>query len=759
MLSVHRREARLIAVVVAAVNILVAVTALAMNARAETISGISTAGLVKPGEMGTGSILFKSKTDGLYVPAPLIATDVDIKVAGTIARATVTQRFRNVSDQWVEGIYVFPLPETAAVDRLRLKVGNKFIEGKIKEREEAKKIYEKANASGKKAGLVEQERPNMFTTSVANVGPGEAIVVQIEYQQTVHLSKGVYSLRFPMVVGPRYIPAPAKVASENGFVPQDPVPDTARITPPVAPPESEITNPVSLTVHLAAGFPIGDIASHTQDIAIAHDGDDAATVSLKDGTVPANRDFELDWTPKKGDAPSAALFHERWKGDDYVVLGVTPPTDLPANTDPREFIFVIDISGSMAGESIREAKAGLLYALDTLKPRDSFNIIAFNTGTASLFSAPRLANDESLANARAFIDGLQANGGTEMKPALDRALEQYADEDRARLRQVVFLTDGDVGNEAELFRLIADNLGDTRLFTIGIGSAPNSYFMRRAARMGRGTYTYIGSSKDVLDRMAELLGKIAHPALTDIKVAWPQGAKPEAMPDPVPDLYFGEPVEIAARLDDAKGTVTISGTLGITPWQTTLDLSNARDAKGVAGLWARDKIAQLEESEIRGADRDKTKQAITKTALDYGLVSKYTSLVAVDVQPARPTNADLTSTDIPTLLPAGWEWNKLFGGEEPQTIGTPPNGGSGGSFGGPRILKTDAADTAKMQVAQLAAASVAPAPVSQQIALPQTATPAEEMLLTGLFLIFFGALSGIGWLVWPRLHRHGLRRV
>ena len=627
--------------------------------------------------MGGGSILFRSDTHGLYVPAPLIGTNVDIQVSGTIARATVTQKFQNTSDKWVEGIYVFPLPETAAVDRLRLKVGDRFIEGRIEERQTAKRIYEQAKAEGRKAGLVEQERPNMFTTSVANVGPGENIVVQIEYQQTVQQSNGRYSLRFPMLVGPRYIPKPAVVASGDGYVPVDPVPDAERITPPVAHPSSEITNPVSLKLRLDAGFPLGDVSSPYQPIALKRDGKESADIRFKDGSVPANRDFELNWTAKKGDTPNAALFKEHRPDGDYVLLTVTPPTKSPETDEPREFIFVIDISGSMAGESIREAKAGLHYALGTLKPRDSFNIIAFNSGTASLFGAPKLTSDETLAGAKRFIDGLQANGGTEMKAALERALEHYEDDNSGRLRQVVFLTDGAVGNEDQLFGLIARNLGKTRLFTIGIGSAPNSYFMRRAARVGRGTYTYIGTSKEVLDRMSELFGKIAHPALTDIKVEWPQGVEAEAMPDPIPDLYFGEPVEVSARLSGADGDIRISGTIAGKAWEKTLDLSDAANGRGVAGLWARNKISALEESGLRGANAEVAKREITKTALDYGLVSKYTSLVAVDVTPTRPGSENVVSTRVPTLLPAGWVWSKLFGSDAEQGTGADKPQGPG----------------------------------------------------------------------------------
>lgn len=675
-----------------------------------------TDGLMRKGDAGGGALLFRGDQPGLYVPAPILATKVEIDVSGTIARTTVTQYFRNPSDRWVEGIYVFPLPETAAVDRLRLRIGDRFIEGRIKEREAARKAYEAAKAEGKKASLVEQERPNMFTNNVANIGPGDTVVIQIEYQQTVRQDGGDFRLRFPMVVGPRYNPAPALTAALETIVLSDPVPDRDRVTPPVLHPDMDRVNPVTLVVILNAGFPLGDIASPHHAIDVARETPGRAVVTLRDGRTPANRDFELVWTPAPGAAPHAALFHETRDGVPHVLLSVVPPFAAgPVNPPPREIIFVLDVSGSMAGASIVQAKASLRLALDRLRADDAFNLILFNHDARAMFEAPRLATPPNLALARSFVDRVEANGGTEllsaMRMSLDMAAMSAAREDGARLRQVVFLTDGAVGDEDQIFDAIARRIGETRLFTVGIGSAPNSHFMRRASRLGRGTFTHIGDPSQVAERTAELFTKLERPVLTGLTVTWPDGVQVEAWPDPVPDLYHGEAIVVAARLPALRGAVTLSGMVAGEPWRASLDLAQATEGAGVAAVWARHKIMALEESRHRGAAQENVRQAILETALGYDLVSRYTSLVAIDITPSRPAGDALHSRDIPVMFPDGWEWAKVFGEEAPA------------------MRRAAAPDMAPAKMAMAAA-----------MPLPQTATPAQLARLIGLVLVMLGLL-------------------
>jgi Ca-activated chloride channel homolog len=620
---------------------------------------------VTPDEMNTGALLLPTE-DGGFVQAPRLGTDVIMTVSGTIARVTVTQRFENSSDRWLQGVYVFPLPEQSAVDALRMEIGSRVIEGEIKGRDAAKQAYEAAKDAGQKASLVEQERPNIFTNSVANIGPHESIVVRIEYQETVKQDSGVYSLRFPLVVAPRYNPKGSDITPvEYGGKPSqsDPVPDRDRITPPVLnPAKRPKINPVSIEVTLDAGFALGDITSSYHEIALKRTGDNTATLALAEGSVPADKDFELVWKPKVAAAPQTSLFYESVAGQDYLLAMVTPPTlDAAPKLLPRELIFVIDNSGSMAGTSIAQAKQSLLFALGRLRPGDKFNVVRFDDTLETLFDTAVDASSDNLAIAKHFVSRLDAEGGTEMLPALQAALKDARPEDATRLRQIVFLTDGSVGNEAQLFEEIANHRGRSRLFTVGIGSAPNSYFMTRAAEIGRGTFTQIGSDEQVLERMSALFAKLEKPVMMGLKADWPAGTSVEAWPDPLPDLYAGEPVVLSAKLPSRQGELKLTGTFDGKPWTTTLKLEHAVPGAGVAKLWARSKIASLEAKAFTGSDPDAFNGAIETVALEHHLVSSQTSLIAVDKTKSRPDGQSVSSVDMPVNLPDGWVYDKVFG--------------------------------------------------------------------------------------------------
>ena len=711
--------------------------------------------MVRPDDLGFGGLLLNALTPGFFVEAPLLATDVTIDVTGPISRTKITQRFQNPSDGWVEGKYVFPLPDEAAVDTLRMQIGDRFIEGQIKERQEAKIIYEEAKAQGFKASLVEQDRPNLFTNSVANIGPGEVVIVQIEYQEHVKFDNGEFSLRFPMVVAPRYNPpAQVQILTVNGqgwgtldeqppiaATAEDPVPDRDRISPPYlrpdADPDAPKVNPVTMTINLNAGFELAQVTSAHHKVITRDSGNNAMTIALADGEVAANRDFELTWSAKPGQEPQAALFSETRNGEDYILALVVPPASsdetAPPVRKPREAIFVLDNSGSMGGESIRQAKASLLMALDQLQPEDSFNVIRFDDTFDLVFPAPVAATPVNIANAKGFISSLDADGGTEMLPALKAALADLTVGDADRLRQVIFLTDGAIGNEAQMFETIRRDLGRSRLFTVGIGSAPNSYFMSRAARLGRGTFTHIGDLSQVQARMAVLFSKLENPVMTDLVAEWPVGVAGEAWPNPLPDLYAGEPVVLTARLSKLDGTLRLAGNLNGEAWLAELPLSKAATGAGVSQLWARKKIASIEESRYDGASWQDVDKGVLTVALEHHLVSRLTSLVAVDVTPSRPGGEALTTKDVPLNLPDGWDFDKVFGNDSDP-------------------IPTDMRD-ANAGLIQLASLAVAETPgdlpsakPAAGIQLPQGATLAElQMILGGLMI-----LSALGLLIWRR---------
>jgi Ca-activated chloride channel family protein len=612
-----------------------------------------------------GTLFYRAAHDGQYRTAPLLNTDVDMRVTGFINRTHLTQTFHNRSDDWVEGIYVFPLPENAAVDHMRIRIGKRVIEGQIKEKQQAKQIYEQAKHAGKRASLVEQERPNMFTTSVANIGPHETVNVEIEYQQSLVYDQGQFRLRLPLAITPRYIPGVATEPNpeqagtpSHGFAqPTTQVPDADRITPLVA--ADQKINPVSVHIELDAGFPVSRIKSSYHPVSLVDHGEGRYTINLAEGQVPSDHDFELVWEPEAGQAPQTALFSERVGEDMYYLGMVLPPRAETQQTQTlaREVIYVIDTSGSMGGVSIRQARNALLLALKRLRSGDYFNVIQFNSVTSQLFDYPKPANQLDLALATNYVESLEAGGGTEMMGAMQEALA--VSEDSPRLRQVIFLTDGAVGNEDALFEYIRHHLGNSRLFTVGIGSAPNSHFMTKAAQFGRGTYTYVSQVSEVEAKMQELFAKLDSPVMRDLSLQHTADGF-ELSPAHLPDLYLGEPLLFTARSHSDSGELILKGLRQNQPWQTRLYLQQAKPGNGIAQLWARDRIAGLLDSVHDGADADQVRQQVITLALQHHMVSKYTSLVAVDVTPVRPAATPLHSLAVPVNLPQGQDASKIF---------------------------------------------------------------------------------------------------
>ncbi|MFO1311258.1 MAG: marine proteobacterial sortase target protein [Burkholderiales bacterium] len=582
-----------------------------------------------------GGALYLEASDGSRVATPLVFTDVRMRVTGIVNRVTVEQRFVNPTDEWREGVYVFPLPEKAAVDHLRMKVGERMIEGMIKERGQARRTYEAARSEGRKATLLDEERPNLFTTSVANIGPHEEILVAIEYQEAARYDEGTFRLRFPMAITPRYTPD-----------------DHAPVDTPVVDRSEGYVLPVRITVDLDAGVALSSLSSAYHPVDIEPTSDHRYRLTLRDGPVPAVRDFELAWTPSAGTAPATALFTET-KGDrTYALLIALPPSpSATAARPPREVTYIVDTSGSMEGVSMTQARDALLMALDRLQPGDRFNVIEFNSTTHSLFAAPVGVDAVTLQRARQFVGGLRARGGTEMLPALEIALA--GPREASILRQVVFLTDGAVGNEDAIVKLVGERIGDRRLFTVGIGPAPNMFFMTKAAQFGRGTYTAIGDVREVQEKMTALFRKLESPALTDIAVQWPAGA--DVWPRVIPDLYAGEPVIVSAAFDAsaAAGNIAVSGRREGATWGTLLPTTPAASESGLGVLWARAKIDALVDAGRRGAPEEDIRAAVIDVALTHHLVSKFTSLVAVDVTPTKAAGIPASKTAVPGNIPEG----------------------------------------------------------------------------------------------------------
>lgn len=579
--------------------------------------------------------------DGAWQPAAMLETSVEMRVHGLLAEVEVRQRFVNDTDAWLEGRYLLPLPETSAVHALRVEVGERLIEGEVREKQAARAEYELAAATGTRAALVEQNRPNLFRTQVANIAPGEAVTVTVGYWQRVDHADGVFSLALPLTLTPRYSPG-CTVACEG---PGESLPAATS-----ARKRTQALQPtVAIHVELDAGIALASVDSPTHAVHVSRQGE-SWDVRLGDMVVEGDRDFALEWRAEASKEVASALFVETVGDSDYALVMLVPPT-LPVQALPRELLLVVDTSGSMHGTSIEQARAAVLGALDRLGPMDRFNVVRFQSFTEALFDAPVPADAAHLDQARAWVAGFTAEGGTDLAPALDRALAGGAPE--GWLRQVVLVTDAAIDNEAQLLSAIDTGLGESRLFPVGIGSAPNGFFLREAARLGRGSHVLVRDIGEVGERMDQLFSRLDRPAMRDLDVAWPAGA--EVYPERLPDLYAGEPLLAVARLPRAGGGVLkATGWSSAGAWNDTLVLgARAGTDDGVGRLWAREKLTALEDLLRGGASEDAVRPLMLDVALEHHLVSRYTSLVAVDRSPVRPPEAALDSAQFANAAPAG----------------------------------------------------------------------------------------------------------
>lgn len=620
-------------------------------------------------ELFPSSINYRSLESDLTFKQLPLSTDIEMHINSVVSRVSVKQTFSNESEQWLEGVYQFPLPENAAVDTLKMYIGQRIIEGEVQEKQQAQRTYEKAKAEGKRASLVEQVRDNLFTTKLANIAPGESITIHIEFQQLVHNDGTHFSVRMPLGITPRYEPYETISTSvdDYNYLSSDAKPsasetivadhDSAQLSPATTlfNTGEQPDRPVNVTVHLNPGFDLSLLESPYHQIVTQQTGNEY-TIQLEN-PAQAERDFVLNWQPQLGQEPKVALFSESYEGHNYHVLMMLPPTHdfVQQKTQPREMIFVIDSSGSMSGDSMQQAKQGLYYALTQLGSEDTFNIIDFDHEATKLFDEAVPATQANLEMAKYFVATLEADGGTEIAKAINLALDKP---NSTLLRQVVFLTDGSIGNERQIFQMIENQLGNNRLFTIGIGAAPNSYFMSKAANYGRGTFTYIGKASEVQSQLEKLFKKLRYPALENLSLenqSLVNGAasKLELYPGHLRDLYLGEPLFVSYRTPKGvNNSIQVKGQTESYDWSFKLPpVTNGKD-KGIARLWARMKIDAIKSD--FNLSYDQSRDQILKTALDYHLVSDYTSLVAVDKTPARVME-ELKKLQLANRTPAGWK--------------------------------------------------------------------------------------------------------
>jgi len=636
-------------------------------------------------EAGTLAI----EKDGKFLALPLQKTRFDTVVVGTVAETEVVQVFANPFDEAIEAIYMFPLHEHAAVDGYYLTIGERTIRGQMQTRADARETYEDAKREGRAAGLLEQQRPNIFTQSVANIPPGEAIEVSIHVVQPLEQDHGEYALVLPTVVGPRFIPS------------LDAVPDAAKVTAPILPEGAVSCAELEVSVAIETGMRARSLSSRFHDIDIRREGD-VAFIEL-DGDaerIVANRDFVLSWNLGQHQPQAAIVAQPDDDGSGgYFTLTVQPPAVVrDEDALARELIFVVDNSGSMGGKPMDTAKALMQAALAGMRPGDSFNVLRFSEAASGLSPTPLPATADNVDAGQAYVRDMQGRGGTHMLAGIEAALGM-AHED-GRMRIVMFLTDGYIGNEHEIFELIERDIGDARLFALGVGSSTNRYLLDGMARVGRGAVTYPDYEQAIDDAVAEFYERVETPVLSDIEIDWQGLAVSEVLPGKIPDLFAGQPLtvfgtyegqpsgEIVVRAQAAGETVALP---------VRFEMATAEDIDGVRSVWARNKIDELLAYPMRAPDRNvdgELEEAVVALALEHRIMTEYTSFVAVDEQ--RIVNPDGTVKTVvqPLPVPEGTSVDNYVGIGTTGLIGKGGGGvgygrGSGAGFGarGKRVPK------------------------------------------------------------------------
>lgn len=627
-----------------------------------------------------GSLFAVGKKGNDLGACPLKTTAVKTDVSGFLARVNVRQEFQNSFAEPIEAVYVFPLSQNGAVDRMTMTVGSRVIRGRIMKREEARKTYETAKIEGRTASLLDQERVNIFTQSVANIMPGETVVVEISYIETLKYEDGAYEFVFPMTIGPRYIPGGVK--------------DAAKISPPIA--ETRNGSDISIEVNLNAGVPVEDIRSTSHEIDRADLSPGSSRVTLRGEKTIPNKDFILRYDVTGKRIEDALLTHRDERGGFFTLI--LQPPDMPAAEDrtPKEIVFVLDTSGSMEGFPIEKAKEAMKLSLEGLYPEDTFNIITFAGDTAILFEKPVAATRANVDAAQAFLAERRGYGGTEMMKAIKASLEPSDASDHLRI--VCFMTDGMVGNEDEIIAEVQRH-PNARVFSFGIGSSVNRLLLDKIAAEGKGEAAYVALEDDGSKAARKFYERVRSPLLTDLSIDWNGMPVADVYPGRLTDLFTARPVTIYGRYTKAaSGVIKLKGKVAGQPYERSINIdlpetAAANDA--LATLWARTRVDELSMSRLKAAAKDgeDLDKQITGIGLEFGIMTKFTSFVAVEDRVANP-NGDPARVEVPNVLPEGMDPKNadtpfrrlevLSALQRPPavTFGNSPGGLTGGGGGG-----------------------------------------------------------------------------
>jgi len=586
--------------------------------------------------------------------APTLKTDVHVDVQGLLTTTTVKQYFINPTNTWMEATYLFPLPDKSAVDFLRMKIGDRFIEGEIQEKVEAEETYQKAKKSGQKASLVSSSRANIFKTKVANIAPGELIIIEIRYHDILTLKYDKYYLRIPTVINHRYS-RPKKI--QEG----DAISEVAELNSEIHSPiniSSDFTiNPYSISIDLNTGFDISVPESSFHSISVNRVSSSHHEITLVEGSIPSTRDFVLNFSPIKSSEPYIEIYGEDI-GEDLYLYGLINPQIEPQDLTLMEktaITIVADVSGSMSGNSLRQMQSSIIAFINELPEQHYINIIAFDDKQYKLFKNPKPANINNKQRALKFVRNLEGGGGTEMFPPVYEAILDQSP--LPMKQQIVLMTDGAIDYETTMMAVVHEHIGDKRFHVVGIGSAPNSFLIKGLAKAGRGSYLYV--EDNIKNKIKELLFKINRPLVENLRVVMPK--QHDILPKRFPDILAAEPITFFLKIPNNKMAdltkpFTIKGNQRSKAWKFSITPDQIQKGKYLDQLWAREKVAEISFQKAIGfINSVQHEQQVTDIGLKHHLITKFTSLVAVDPLISRSQSDPLLSHQIAHNIPDGWE--------------------------------------------------------------------------------------------------------
>jgi Ca-activated chloride channel family protein len=571
---------------------------------------------------------------------PLESTHADVHITGVIADVVVTQTYRNDGDQTINAKYVFPASTRAAVYGMKMKIGSRVIDAKIKEREAARTEYEEAKKAGKTASLLEEDRPNVFSMNVANILPKDRINVELHYTELLVPTDGTYELVYPQVVGPRYVSEAVPHGSHDAFT--------------AAPYTHAGTAPgYAFGVHVAinGGMELHDVSSPSNTIHTAFAADHkTATVDLDTSTPEAGqRDFVLHYQLAGGDISQGLLTFQGAKESFFLMMVQPPRRPSLEQIVARDYVFIVDVSGSMSGFPLDTTKKLMRELLSRMRPTDTFNVELFSGATALYSHASVAATTKEIDRAIAWMDSASAGGGTELLPAIQTALDLPKPEGTSR--SFVVVTDGYIAEEPAVFDEIRDHLTDANVFSFGIGSSVNRHLMEGIAKAGQGEPFIVLDAQTGEQAAAKFKNYVEQPVLTHVSVKMDGFDAYDVEPKVIPDVFAQRPVIVFGKYKGAPtGTFTLTGESGKGRFVSKLDVgatAPSADNSALSYLWARNKISELSDF----YNEDKNRDAVVALGLQYNLLTKFTSFIAVE-QLVR-TTAGSTDVDQPVPMPAG----------------------------------------------------------------------------------------------------------